>query len=222
MSAHIIRDDNTRRIIVGDKWIRIEDLIDDRVLGAALTPEQRKAMADALDPERANLAHEVEQLSAARRREAEKFGQVRDDLLDQIRTLTRRAETAEAKVRELEALRMIDETAGYTATRSEDGSWRVGDEWYGRPDTTAEMHREQRDLALAAAAKHEAVARAIEAEQAADPVEALADEFAQTLAGDMNIGGSWSMDPTDWRDITLTLARRAHAVLGDQPTTDQQ
>ena len=47
-----------------------------------------------------------------------------------------------------------------------------------------------------------------------DPVDALAEEFAQTLADDENIGGSWSTDPDAWRDITLALARRAHAVLG--------
>lgn len=83
---------------------------------------------------------------------------------------------------------------------------------------TAEQARRLRDHTAEQWCEIEAIARAIEAEQAVDPdpVEALAEEFARALAGDENIGGAWSMDPTAWRDIALTLARRAHAVLGQE------
>lgn len=45
------------------------------------------------------------------------------------------------------------------------------------------------------------------------PVSRLAGQMAQILAADDTIGGSWSMDPADWREICLTLAQRAHDAL---------
>ena len=109
------------------------------------------------------------------------------------------------------AVYVIRESDLPTVQQDEDGEWYPGDRWDLADDRFIDVEGALEKMHLYAA-----IARAIEAEQAADPVEALADDFAQALAGDENIGGSWSMDPAAWRDIARALARRAHDVLGQE------
>lgn len=96
-----------------------------------------------------------------------------------------RADLAEARVQELEKAATADpivyavrESDLPEVERSDDGRWFVNDEFAGHENITPASKRHQRDVALGLAARHEAVARAIENKPPAPhPVEALAEEL---------------------------------------------
>ena len=114
----IIRND-TRRVSVTESGVTIEDPFDRRVLGAVLNPEQRKAMAKALDRgvetgyalqvdalarERDALGSQLARVDmecAEAHRELEWSRKDRDRLDEGVREANARADAAEAKVREL-------------------------------------------------------------------------------------------------------------------------
>lgn len=98
--------------------------------------------------------------------------------------------------------------------RSDDGRWFVGDEYAGHENSFPEAKRSQRNVALAMAAKHEAVARAIEAEQAVDPAEELTDNLADILYGDELV--------TDQMRGVLERVVRAGMLLPEQEASSDE
>ena len=166
-----------RRITAGPTELYIEDTEwPGRRIRTKLRGDDAKKVAEALDPERAVTLHG--HLPGTMGHE---MALAIDRLTAERDEANARADAAEAKVRAWEkagGIRVSEEDiTAFTVDRSFDGRWFADDEFAGHENVTPEGKREQRDVALGLAAKHEAVARAIEAEQAVDPVEALAEEL---------------------------------------------
>lgn len=179
-----------------------------------LSQEQRRALADALDPERAqNQRAEFHRERDAAVARAEKAEAERDEARRWLRDTEELLDAEKARVRGLEAdddpvvyVIRESEIAAVEVTRDRFGFWcSDGDPWV-KVGVPAEVARGDQAGRMRAVARHEAVARAIEAVEAdRDTAAARACEAAGLTCDE------WDELPGQARDMLVQAWREGLA-----------